>query len=528
MGGQVQGGGHYVRGSLNRAQRERDLDAVLSGASAYVDLLVVGGGITGAGVALDAASRGYSVLLVERRDLAHGTSRFSSKLVHGGLRYLANGDVAVAHESAVERHILMTRTAPHLVHPLMTVLPVYVGTPQSVTAIAQAGLWAGDVLRVSAGTAGALLPRSRRVDAGTVLDHAPELKPRGLRGGFVYWDGQLEDDVRLVLAVARTAATYGARVVTRCTARELSGDGALLQDELSGERLQVSAAAVINATGVWAGRLVRGLDLRPSRGSHLILPAAALGNPRCAVAVPIPGENNRYVFALPEPADRVFVGVTDEPAHRDLPEVAEPTDEELDFLIGVLDNALQRPVRRTDVIGAYAGLRPLVGSGDARTADISRRHITHRSPDGVVTIVGGKLTTYRRMAADAVDAAVAAAGLPWTPSRTARLPLVGAADRGTLGRLAATARLVARYGTEATLVAAEADGDPHLLEPLAPGVPVTAAELLFGLHHEGALCLDDLLARRTRVALVPDDAARVRPAVDELLAGELPVLPVRL
>jgi len=217
-------------------------------------------------VALDAATRGLSVVLAEKHDLAFGTSRWSSKLVHGGLRYLASGAVGVAHESAVERHVLMARTAPHLVAPFPQVVPLLPSVPARHATLLRTGFAAGDLLRRAAGTPGSVLPRSRRVDAGRVRALAPTVRADGLRGGLLAWDGQLCDDARLVAALARTAAAAGARVLTRCAASEVTGSGAVLTDTLTGSRMDVRARMVVNAAGVWAGEVAPEVRLRPSRG----------------------------------------------------------------------------------------------------------------------------------------------------------------------------------------------------------------------------------------------------------------------
>jgi glycerol-3-phosphate dehydrogenase len=504
--------------SLSAARRARELEELA--ARPDVDLLVIGGGITGAGVALDAASRGLRVVLAERRDLAFGTSRWSSKLVHGGLRYLAHGQVGVAYESAVERDILLRHTAPHLVRALPMVLPVLPGVTVGQYAVARAGLAAGDLLRIGARTPATTLPRARRIGPTETRHLAPGIRTTGLRGALLGWDGVLDDDAHLVVTVARTAAAYGARILTRVTAESLFGHGGMLRDELTGARFPVRAAAVINATGVWAGQLVNGIALRPSRGSHLLLPAAALGDLRVGLTISVPGESSRFVLAVPHGDGRICVGPTDVPSDRSFPDVVEPTEAEIGWLLDTLNSALQTPVRGDQVIGSFAGLRPLLDSGDGRTADLSRRHAVLVSDTGVVTVVGGKLTTYRRMAQDAVDTAVSRAGLDAGPCRTHRLPLVGAG--GTDG--AAPAGIVARYGDEAAQVVAEAGGDPALLQPIGPGIATTMAELLFAVRHEGALDVDDLLDRRTRVGLVAayrDQATR--PAREALARSGVPV-----
>jgi glycerol-3-phosphate dehydrogenase len=496
--------------SLNAARRQREL-ADLD--REPVDVLVIGGGVTGAGVALDAASRGLRVVLAEKHDLAFGTSRWSSKLVHGGLRYLASGAVGIAHESAVERGVLMTRTAPHLVHPLAQVVPLLPGVSRRQAALIRAGFAAGDALRVAARTPGSLLPRSRRIGPDQVRRYAPTVAAAGLRGGLLNWDGQLCDDARLVVALARTAAGHGASILTRCAAVEATGHGAVLRDELTGTRVDVDARAVINATGVWAGQLAPEVHLRPSRGTHVVLPAAALGGPTGGLTVPVPGTTSRFVFALPAPDGRVYLGLTDEDAPGPVPDVPLATEAEIAFLLDTLNTVLDVPVRRTDVLGSFAGLRPLL-DGSGGTSDLSRRHAVLRGSDGMLTVVGGKLTTYRRMAEDAVDAAVDAAGLTARPCVTTRLPLVGAAFRDYLARLDAPAHLVRRYGTEAVAVLAEG-----LAEPVCAGVATTVAELRFAVRHEGALDVGDLLDRRTRVGLDPVVREAARPAAEQALAG---------
>lgn len=490
-----------------------------------VDLLVVGGGVTGTGVALDAATRGLSVLLVDKHDLAFGTSRWSSKLVHGGLRYLASGQVRIAYECAVERGILLTRTAPHLVRPLPILLPFLPGLRPYQTRLAQAGYLAGDLLRAAARTPAAVLPRARRVGPVEASALVPAVRRDGLRGGLIAWDGQLVDDARLVVTIARTAAGHGARVITRCAVERLAGDGAQLRDQLTGTAYQIRAQAVVNATGVWAGQLVPEIEVRPSRGTHLVLPGRLLGGLRAQLTIPVPGRRNRFVIALPQPTGLVYVGLTDDPVDGPVPDVPAPTEEDIRFLLDTLNSVLAEPVDRSDVVGAFAGLRPLLAPPAGRTgrtrassADLSRAHAVLTSADGVISVVGGKLTTYRRMAADAVDAAVHIGRLTAGPGRTARLPLVGAAPPAALARVAAPARLVARYGTRAPDVVAGAGGDPALLAPIAEGIDVTAAELRYAVRHEGALDVADLLDRRTRVGLVPADRARAEPAAAQALA----------
>ncbi|MEU7083360.1 glycerol-3-phosphate dehydrogenase/oxidase [Streptomyces achromogenes] len=516
--------------SLSAHRRGRELAEAADGRVA--DVLVVGLGATGAGAALDAAARGLDVVAVDAHDLAFGTSRWSSKLIHGGLRYLASAQFDVAHESAVERGVLMTRTAPHLVAAQPFVLPLTPLVSRAQAALAWAGFRAGDVLRVAARTPRQVLPAPRRLPATEARHLAPSVRAAGLRGGLLSWDGRVADDARLVTALARTAAARGARVLTRVRALELTGTGARIRDELTGEEGEIRARAVINAAGVWAGALAEGIRIRPSRGTHLVLRSERLGALPAGLHIPIPGETNRFVLVLPQGDGRVYVGLTDEPVDGGIPDVPEVPESDIGFLLDVLGSVLDAPVAREEVVGAFAGLRPLLdaspgaGTGDpARTSDISRRHAVLTSPDGVTTVVGGKLTTYRRMAQDAVDAAAEARGLRAAPSPTAALPLIGAAAPDRLRALPAPRRLVHRYGTEAMAVHALATEDPGLAEPVLPGHPVTRAELLWAIRHEGALDESDLLDRRTRIGLVPRDRAEALPVARRMLEGARTVRP---
>ena len=435
-----------------------------------MDVLVVGGGIVGAWAALDAASRGLSVALVERGDLAQGTSRWSSKLAHGGLRYLAHGDVGVAWESARERAILMDVSAPHLIRALPFLIPLGGQVSRSAGAKLEVGLRLGDALRAAAGTSRRRLPTARRVSAEEARRLAPGLSDRQLRGALLHWDGQIEDDARLVLAVARTAAAYVARILTYVEATALRSDGATVQDAHNSAHatFDIRARHVVNATGVWAGELTGGaVRLRPSKGSHLLVPAAAVGDPRAAINAPLPGESSRFVFAVPRADGLVMIGITDAPYDEPIRDAPAPDAEEEAFLLTSIGRVLERTPTPDDVVGRFAGLRPLLASDDdaaddASTADLSRRHAVVEH-DGVLTIVGGKLTTARRMAQDALDRVAARPGVEARACATQRIRLAGA-DRPA--------------------------GD-------------LAAKLRFAVEHELALTVEDLLDRRTRLGLVP-------------------------
>ncbi len=505
--------------ALNASRRATELSELANGAA--VDLVVIGGGITGTGIALDAVTRGLSVALVERHDLAFGTSRWSSKLVHGGLRYLATGNVGIARRSAVERGILMTRNAPHLVRAMPQLVPLLPEMTAASRALVRFGFAAGDGLRKLAGTPASTLPRSRRIDAQRAVALAPTVRRDGLVGALLAYDGQLIDDARLVAAVARTAAQHGARILTRVAASNATRTSVTLTDMLTGESTEVTTRAVVNATGVWAGEVDDSIRLRPSRGTHLVFDAAAFGNPTAALTVPIPGEINRFVFAMPEQLGRVYLGLTDEDAPGPIPDVPQPTPAEISFLLDTVNTALDTALGHDDVVGAYAGLRPLIDTGAGRTADVSREHAVVDSPSGVISVIGGKLTEYRYMAEDVVDRAVTLRGLTAGTCRTGNLPLVGAPSN-PVATLRSSAELpgslVARYGAEAPNVIARA-GCARPTDQVADGIDVSRAEFEYAVTHEGALTVDDILDRRTRIGLVAADRARAEGAAEEILAG---------
>jgi glycerol-3-phosphate dehydrogenase len=388
---------------------------------------------------------------------------------------------------------------------------------RSVSALAELGGRLGDAVRGSVRGGRGSLPATRRVGAAEVGRLVPAVRPGG--GGVVFWDGQLADDARLVVALARTAAAYGARVLTGAAVTGV--DGADVHVALAdGATTTVRAGVVVNAAGVWAQRLAPEVRLVPSRGSHLVVPAARLGRPAAALTVPLPGSRSRYVFALPQAEGLVYLGITDEPVPGPVPdEDPVPSDAEVGQLLDTVNQVLAEPLRADDLAGAYAGLRPLVlpasagsGPGDA-TADLSRRHVLSWAGP-VLTVVGGKLTTYRAMAEETVDAVVTRLGVGTRRSVTARLPLVGAAPRPALDRVDAPARLVARYGTEAPLVAALGS------TPVVEGRPETVGELRFAVRAEGARTVADLLDRRTRIGLVPADRARAVPEAERVLAEQ--------
>jgi glycerol-3-phosphate dehydrogenase len=485
---------------LTAERRARELAALAAGE--VVDVLVVGGGVTGAGVALDAASRGLSVAMVEREDLAAGTSRWSSKLAHGGLRYIAAGQIGVAWESAVERNRLATVIAPHLIRPMAFLMPFYPRYPRGGRAASRLLFTIADGLRAAARTP-AWLPRTSWIDAAETRRRVPAIGP--VSGAYVHVDGALEDDARLVTAIARTAASYGAKVVTHCGAVEVARDGARVRDELTGDEAEIRARRVVVAAGVWSGGLVESVPLRPSKGAHLVVRREALGSPSAAFNVLLPGSINRFVFGLPRPDGTVLVGLTDEAVDtiEDEPTVSAQDES---FLLDTLSTGLSRPLTSDDVIGRYAGLRPLLGGGaDTSSADISRRHALLER-DGVFVIVGGKLTTYRKMAEDAVDRVVASLGRD-VGCRTQHIALVGAGARRSGGN----ARLDRRFGAEAHAVAAAGP-----VEPIAEGVPALRCEAQWAVQAEGAMTVADVLDRRLRLDLVPEWRDAAAPYIDSL------------
>jgi glycerol-3-phosphate dehydrogenase len=400
-------------------------------------------------------------------------------------------------------------------------VPLLPSMGKAERALVRTGFLAGDVLRRLAGTHATTLPRSRRIGVDRATEIVPAVRRDGLDGGLLAYDGQLIDDARLVTAVARTAAQHGARILTYVAASEVTGTSVRLTDQRSGQSFDLAARAVINATGVWAGELDTSIRLRPSRGTHLVFDAKSFGNPTAALTIPIPGEINRFVFAMPEQLGRVYLGLTDEDAPGAIPDVPQPTSEEITFLLDTVNTALGTALGRGDVTGAYAGLRPLIDTGEGSTADVSRDHAVIESPTGVISVVGGKLTEYRRMAEDVVDRTIRSRQLTAGGCRTRNLPLVGAPANpvSTVRPTAAVpSSLVARYGAEAPNVIASATCD-HPTDRVAEGIDVTRAEFEFAVTHECALDVDDILDRRTRIGLVQSDRDRAVTAAEESLAA---------
>jgi glycerol-3-phosphate dehydrogenase len=532
--------------ALSPARRPHDIARLTA---QPVDVLVVGGGVTGAGTALDAATRGLSVGLLEAQDWGAGTSSKSSKLVHGGLRYLQMLDFGLVHEALRERGLLLSRLAPHLVRPVPILYPLR--RPVLERAYVGAGVALYDLLALSTG-GGRGLPGHRHLSKAQALRTAPGLRGGALTGAVLYYDAQL-DDARYVVELVRTAAAYGAVPFSRATVVGFLFDGdrvagALARDAETGEEYEVRARVTISATGAWTEETEalaghhRPVEVRPSKGVHILVPRRLLD---CATGL-ILRTKRSVLFVLPW-GDQWLIGTTD----TDWPFAkARPlaTMADIDYLLGEVNTVLARPLSRSDIVGVYAGLRPLVagsgvvrGPGEARreggTTKLSREHAVARPAPGLVVVSGGKYTTYRVMAADAVDAAVAEGGLHALPCRTAKVPLLGA--RGWEAAWAGRARLAAdhaltpgqaehvlqRYGSLAAEVLAAASAEPYLAEAIAgSGGDAGAggylgAEVAYAVTHEGARHLDDVLARRTRVAIqTPDAGMASAPAVARIMA----------
>jgi glycerol-3-phosphate dehydrogenase len=514
------------------------------------DVVVVGGGITGAGVALDAAARGFSVALVEKTDYAAGTSSRSSKLVHGGLRYLQKFDLGLVREALLERQ-LMVKLAPHLVRPLPLVVPAFnEDAPNRMVGI---GLNMYDVLSMDklrrrgrrgkggddeagADTWEEWSPdRHRTITGEEVAELVPALAPREPTSGYLFYDCQT-DDARLVLTVLGEAERFGAICANGLEVVELAEEGGraagvVVVDSDSGERLTVRAANVVNATGVWADR-IRPEELhdeeeipviRPSRGTHVTLAAEALP---LNAGVIVPAGGGRTIFALPW-LGRSLIGTTDNDYDGDI-DAVEPAEDDVDYLIAAVNDFFGTGLGREDLTGAYAGVRPLISTGDPKkSVDISRRAELYETSSGLVTITGGKLTTWRRMAKLAVDRLVEREGRE-APCRTHEIPLGQAIAAEDLPRVEGVpelsyARLAGRYGYAARDVLAVAAERGELAQPVVPGQPDLLAELAFAVRREQARSLTDVLLRRTRLGLL-DARALEGEALERaarVLAGEL-------
>lgn len=496
--------------ALNPAQRSLDIERLKTES---FDVLIIGGGITGTGAALDAASRGLSVGLIEQRDLASGTSSRSSKLIHGGLRYLEQLNFRLVWEALHERGLLLDRIAPHLVRPVSFLYPLthrvwerlYVGA-----GVAMYDLFARAGINP--------LPWHQQLSRTRAIELFPSLRKDSLVGAIRYWDAQ-EDDARFVMMVARTAASLGAAIAPSVAAIGLLRDGDKVTGVQarcleSGETFSIAARTVINATGVWTDEIQdlsgRGaIHVRASKGVHLVVPRDRI---RGDVGL-ITKTKTSVLFVIPW--DRHWIiGTTDTDWELDLSHPA-ASSTDIDYLLEHVNAVVEPPLTRDDVEGVFAGLRPLLYGESDSTSKLSREHAVTEVVPGLITVAGGKYTTYRVMAKDAIDAAVASLGVDSRPSGTRDMPLVGADGYRTLwGRreqLAAersmpvetVEHLLHRYGSLITDLFDLIDTDPSLGEPLSGGY--LKAEIAYAASHEGALHLDDVLTRRTRISVETKD-----------------------
>lgn len=505
---------------LDRERTTRQL------ADEQFDVLVVGGGITGVYAALDAVSRGLRTALVERDDFASGTSSKSSKMVHGGLRYIEQGNVNLVRHSLLERH-RFRKNAPHLVHRLPFLFPILekegVFDPRLAKGF-EGLLWTYDL--VGGWRIGKL---HQRLSVPEVLAHAPTLRAESLKGGLMYFDGRA-DDARLTLTIARTAAALGAAVLNgaRVDALLTSGGKACgAKATIDGQEVEIRAHAVVNATGVWSDRVDAMADkghedrVRPAKGVHIVVPWHKL-RIDCTVTVPIPGRARRATCT--RWGDTVVLGTTDNDYQGSADDV-NCTREERDFLLEGARTAFDVDLTPDDVVGSIGGLRPLVGGKEGATLNMSRDHHITVGPTGMVTVTGGKLTTSRHMGELVIDKVVGLLGRERTKSRTVNLPLLGGAGYDAEAVAASgglAAHLGERYGTEARFVHDLIAEDPSLAEPVVQGLPHTRAEVVYAARAELARSVDDVLSRRVRARLFARDAsAEAAPEVGALLGREL-------
>nr|WP_317496264.1 glycerol-3-phosphate dehydrogenase [Haloechinothrix sp. LS1_15] len=495
-----------------------------------VDVLVVGGGVVGTGAALDAASRGLSVALLEARDWAAGTSSRSSKLIHGGLRYLEQRDFGLVAEALRERGLLLRKLAPHLVRPVPFVLPLHNGVTE------RAYIGAGVLLYDTMGGARAL-PKHRHLSRGDALEHAPALRPDALTGAIRYYDAQV-DDARHTMTLARTAAQHGATVLTRTRVTRYLREngrvtGAVARDTEGDREIVIRANRVINATGVWTDEMHEAAGAQPpfrvrmSKGVHLLVPRQ-----RIAMDTGMIMRTEKSVLFVIPWGQHWIIGTTDTDWRYDKEHPA-ASKADVDYLLATVNTVLRDPLTTEDIEGVYAGLRPLLAGTSDDTATLSREHAVAEPIGGLTVVAGGKYTTYRVMAADAVDHAIAGLGRSMSPSLTDKLPLVGAigfhemwqqrqavADRAELP-LAMVEHLLGRYGSATGELLEMIAAEPGLAEPL-PGAPAYhRAEVRYAVTHEGAMHLEDVLTRRTRISVEQFDrgTTAARPVAE--MMGEV-------
>ncbi len=486
------------------------------------DVLVIGGGIVGVGCALDAASRGLKTALVERDDFASGTSSKSSKLIHGGLRYLQQKEIGLVYEALAERQILR-HTAPHLVRILPFLLPVFKGKDglfdRRIARLVGTSMWMYDF------TGGMRIGKMhKKLKVSEAKQYVPTLREDRIAYGYLYYDARA-DDARLTLNIAQTAAAHGAAIANRATVSGLLKDsngkcvGAVVSADA--EEIEIRATQVINATGVWADDLGsldepgRVSTIRPAKGVHVTVPWGKVQNSIAAV-VPVP-KDRRSVFVVPW-GNYTYVGTTDTDYEGDI-DSPQCTAEEVSYLLSAINFSTNAKLDESDVTGSWAGLRPLVkDTASTRTADLSRKAAITRSTSGMLTVTGGKLTTYRRMAADAIDEAVEALG-HGQKSGTKRVVITGGEGWDDTQ---SDDHLHGRYGSKAADIRQLVDLDSNLGGPLVPGLPYLRAEAVYAVRHEMATTLDDVFARRTRALLLGRDATiAAAESVADLIGDEL-------
>jgi glycerol-3-phosphate dehydrogenase len=546
----------YAAGQLSPRRREADLARLRS---RRFDVLIIGGGVTGTGAALDAAARGLSVALVEARDLASGTSSRSSKLIHGGLRYLEQLEFGLVREALRERGLLATRLAPHLVRPVPILVPLAAQRGLAALPVRAArrayygtGVTLYDVIAGSASLVGGWLgtgagrgmPLHRHLSRARTRRLFPSLREDLVAGAIEYYDGQV-DDARYVATMARTAASLGAAVVTSARvvglvrdAREVTG--AVVRDMESGAEFPVAARTVVAATGVWSDDLsglledpgvpVRrpALQVRASKGVHLVVPRSAIsGDAGLILRTP-----TSVLFVLPW-GGHWIIGTTDTDWTLDRAHPA-ASARDIAYLLDQVNGWLERPVTAAEIEGVYAGLRPLLSGEDEQTSKLSREHAVVEPMLGLMLVAGGKYTTYRVMAADVIDRAARRLGPDVPPSGTDRLPLLGAdgyrlmwTNRADVARhrgvsVGALEHLLERYGTLSEEILTMIAHDPRLGRPIVGAPEYLAAEAVYAVTAEGALHLEDVLTRRTRISIETvhrgvDSAAQVA----ELMGAEL-------
>ena len=512
------------------SDREAELQSLRS---TQFDVLVVGGGVTGLGVALDAASRGLKVALVERDDFASGTSSKSSKLIHGGVRYLQQGEVALVYEALHERHRLK-RNAPHLVQTLPFMIPILKRDGVVSRKIARAlgtALWMYDL------TGGWRIGKfHRRLKADKAFTHLPTMDRQRLGSAYLYFDA-MADDARVCLALARTAQNYGAVVLNYTRVEKIlhnengQASGAVVKP-YDTEAFAIDARVVVNAAGVWSDEVMTSDagknpdSIRPAKGVHLTVPWKMVRND-LAIVIPVPGDR-RSLFLVPwipnydGTYQYTYVGTTDTDYQGSIND-PQCTSVDINYVLKALNAAVMTNISADDVTAVWSGLRPLVKSVNgekisSRTADLSRRHKVSKSKSGVITIAGGKLTTYRKMAQDTIDEALTQLQKS-AKCKTKNLKLIGATTSTPKTNAKSAMHLAARFGTEASLINEMIAENPSLGEQLIAGLPYLKAEAVFAVKYEMARTLDDILSRRTRARIINRRASVASArAVAELIA----------